>query len=406
MKLKKSSLDNIVLIAGLIFFLWFLTLPKPGPEWVYSDTLKYGATTLKGRIPFSDFAQTIVGFRALYNKTDPYTMLGPAFKGLGIEWDVRHGSTHPPTAFLFAAPIAFLPWPVASAIWAWLMLSLIVFSYRFYGLSWKMSFGLMPPTMLWPPASASLGQLTIIWMLGLAMAYYFRKREQFWSGVGVGLAAATKYLPGLLMIVFLLKRRWVALAGFISFGILSVSLVLVMNVTAIPRYLEENKVTSWATMQRPDNLSPLLNAYRYAGWFGVALLVFFFSLIAFVNRRYLYDWKTFPSTRVWMLLTYFSVACLPILWIYSLMPLLPALIFLIFQRRIATTILCLSCILIPSIFLHGDERSVIIISSVNLLAGLAFAIDVLPVKIFQKQWRASLTAFAETSPDSGAHDAV
>lgn len=400
--LKKTSLDNIVLIAGAVFFLWFLLLPKPDAEWGYPDTVKYGAATLKGEIPFSDFAAMVVGFRALYNRTDPYPVLGVAFKDLGIDWPVMHGSNHPPTSYLLAAPVAFMPWSAASAVWAWLMLCLIVLSYRFYGLSWKMSLGLMPLTMLWPPASASLGQVTVVWMFGLAMAYYFRRHRPFWSGASIGLAALSKYIPGLMIVIFLVKRKWMALLGFLSVWVFSLALVSILNSAAIPRYFEENRTTTFAIMQRTDNLSPLLTGYRYGGWAGVALIILFFALIVFFNRRYFYEWKNFPSTRIWMLLAYLSVACLPIFWIYSLMPLLPVLVFLIFQRKIVTTIISLVCILIPSIYIYGDEQSLVFVSSVVLLAGLAFVLDVLPFKIFQKQWRLPLPVVAEANMDASA----
>jgi hypothetical protein len=400
MRLKKSSLDNIVLVSGALFFLWFMLLPRPGPEWVYSDTIKYGATTLKGEMPFSDFAAMVVGFRALYHKTDPYPRLGEAFKDLGIDWPVGHGSNHPPTSYLLAAPVALMPWPAASAVWAWMMLCLIVFSFRFYGLSWKMSLGLMPLTMLWPPASASLGQVTIVWMFGIAMAYHFRKHRQFWSGASLGLASLSKYMPGLLVIIYLGKRRWKAVSGFLSVWIFSLSLVTLLNPAAVPRYFEENKTTSLAIIQRPDNSAPLAVSYHYAGLAGAALLILFFALIVFVNRRYFLEWPSFPSTRIWMLLSYFAVACLPIFWVYSLMPLLPVLVYLIFQRKIATTILCAPCILIPSLYIHGGEQAVALISSVCVFAGLAFILDALPYKPFQKRWRLGLNVIDEMNPDA------
>jgi hypothetical protein len=400
MRLKKSSLDNIVLVAGAIFFLWFLTLPKPGPEWVYLDTIKYGATTLKGEMPFSDFAAMVVGFRALYHKTDPYPRLSEAFKELGIDWPVGHGSNHPPTSYLLAAPVALMPWPQASAVWAWMMLGLIVFSFRFYGLSWRMSLGLMPLTMLWPPASASLGQVTIVWMFGIAMAYHFRRHRRFWSGASLGLASLSKYMPGLLVIIYLVKRKWRAVLGFLSVWIFSLSLVTLLNSAAIPRYFEENRTTTFALMQRTDNSAPLIVSYRYAGLAGVVLLLLFFALVVYVNRRYFYEWKRYPSTRIWMLLSYLAIACLPIFWIYSLMPLIPVLFYLIFQRKIATTVLCLLCLLIPSIYIRGGEQSVIFMASVSLFTGLAFILDVLPFKVFQRRWHSRLRAIDEMNPDS------
>ncbi|MDT5060814.1 MAG: hypothetical protein QOH63_1273 [Acidobacteriota bacterium] len=393
MKLKSGSLDNIILIVGAIVLLWILLLPKPGnTTWSYPDTLKHASTTLKGEMPFSDFAAEVVGFRALYNKTDPYPILGPVFKDLGIDWDVVDPPSHPPTSFLFAAPVAFLPWPVASAVWAWQMLCLIFLSYRFYGLSWKKSLGLTPLTLLWPPTSISLGQVTIVWMFGLAMAYYFRKTQPFWSGVAIGIASATKYWAGLIMIVFLMKRKQAVVWGCAALWILLLSIASALNSAAIPRYFEAAREASLRVIARTDNQSPLVVSYRHGGWVGVALIVLFFSLVVFVNRRFFYDWEAFPSTRVWMLLSYFSVALLPTSYIYALMPLLPVIIFLLCERKMAATVPALCALLIPCIYVQGGDQSALPMASVSIFIGLAFILDVLPFKIFQRQWQLGTTA--------------
>lgn len=385
MRSKIKSLDNVVLIVGAVIFFWLLLLPKPDSPWGYPDTVKYASATLKGQTPFSDFAAMVVGFRALYNNTDAYPELGSAFRDLGIEWDVRHGSNHPPTSYLLASPVAFFSWPVASAVWAWLMLCLIVLSFRFYGLSWRISLGLMPLTMLWPPASASLGQVTIVWMFGLATAWRFRGKA-FWSGASIGLASLSKYLPGLVLVIFLVKKKWRPALGFLSIWILSLGIVVLLNPLAINRYIQENKNTSVKIMARTDNAAPLIVSYRYAGWFGVALLILFFALIVFVNRRHFYDRQGPASLRAWLLLSYLAVACLPIFWLYSLMPLLPVIIFLLCDRKILAMIIAFLCLLIPSIYIHGGEQSVLPIASVSVIPGLAFILDVLPVRLLQKRW--------------------
>lgn len=386
MKLRKSSFENLILIAGAGFFVWLLLLPKPSPAWVYSDTVKYGSATLKGQTPFSDFAAMVVGFRALSDRTDPYPNLGEAFKGLGIDWPVNHGSNHPPTSYLLAAPVAFLPWPFASAAWAWAMVCLMVLSYRLYGLSWKIALGLTPFTLLWPPASASLGQVTIVWMFGVALAYYFRKGRPFWSGAGVALASLSKYMPAVMMVIFLAGRKWKAVFGFLAVWIGSLALVTVMNPAAVPRYVEENQTTTFAIIERPDNSAPLVVGYRYGGWAAVALILLFFALIVFIYRRDFYEWEASPSTRVWMLTAYLSVAWLPIFWVYSLTPLLPVLVYLIFQRKIVTTFLCLLGLILPSVYISGGEATVLALAGVSLLTGLAFICEALPFKMFQRRW--------------------
>jgi hypothetical protein len=387
-KLTKASLDNLILIGGAILFLWILLLPRPGNmPWTYFDTVKYASSTLKGRTPYSDFAGEVVSFRALYNKTEPYPVLGPALKDLGIDWNVVHPNTHPPTAALFAAPVAFLPWPWASALWAWMMLGLMVLSFRFYGLSWKAALGSMPLTLLWPPTPFAIGQVTVLWLFFLAMAYYFRKRQLCLSGVSIGLASATKLWAGIVMVIFLMRRKWTAALGFLVIWIVMLAAVAILNSAAIPRYLVVSRQVSSGVIQRIDNQAPIVASYRYGGRVGVILIVLLFSLIVLLNRHYLYAWKTFPSTRAWMICSYFAVALLPTSHIYALIPLLPVIIFLLGERNIVTTVLALYAILIPAIYVQGGEQSVVPISSVSIAIGLGFILDVLPFKLFQKKWR-------------------
>lgn len=388
MKLNNGSLDNLILIGGAILFLWILLLPKPGSmAWTYFDTVKYASSTLKGRTPYSDFAAEVVSFRALYNKTEPYPVLGPALKDLGIDWNVVHPHSHPPTSALFAAPVAFLPWPWASAIWAWMMLGLIVLSFRFYGLPWKKALGLMPLTLLWPPTPFALGQVTILWLFFLAMAYYFRKSQFCLSGVSIGLASATKFWAGIVMMIFLVKRKWNAVLGFLFIWIVMLAAVAILNSAAIPRYFVVSRQVSAGIIHRTDNQSPIVASYRYGGWIGVVLIVLLFCLIVFVNRHHFYTWKTFPSTRAWMISAYFSVALLPTSYIYALIPLLPVIIFLLWERNVATTVLALYAILVPSIYVQGGDQSVVPISSISIAIGLGLILDVLPFKVFQKKWR-------------------
>jgi len=88
-----------------------------------------------------------------------------------------------------------------------------------------------------------------------------------------------------------------------------------------------------------------------------------------------------------MISSYFSVALLPTSYIYALIALLPVIGFLLWERKIATTILALGAILVPSIYVQGGDESVLPIASVTVLIGLAFILDVLPFKLFQKKWR-------------------
>ena len=60
-----------------------------------------------------------------------------------------------------------------SPIGAWLMWLLLVLTFRCYELSWK----------------EALGQVTIIWLFGVSVAYRFQNKQQFLSGVSTGFAS-------------------------------------------------------------------------------------------------------------------------------------------------------------------------------------------------------------------------
>ena len=86
-----------------------------------------------------------------------------------------------------------------------------------------------------------------------------------------------------------------------------------------------------------------------------------------------------------MLSSYFSVALLPTSYIYALVPLLPVIVFLIWQKKIVSGILATGAILAPCFYVEGGEESVLPLVSVTVFVGLAFIVDTLPLKIFQKE---------------------
>ena len=399
--------EYIILTIGIVILFSLLMLPESRDPWeadiqsqeclllsplsalscklyvgirVNYDVIQGASLTLKGKAEESDIAQDIVGYRALVDEQDPYPILGPEYRKLGLEGKLGITSTHPPMAFLFAAPIAFLPWSWASALWAWFMLALIVFTLRYYGLSWKVALGLTPIVLLWPPVATSLGQLTIIWLFALVAGYHYENRQNFWSGILIGLAAITKFFPGILAISFLLKRKWLALLGFLAVFFASLIALLILHPGSILRYIEVNQINSKDVILHPNNLSLLANSHRFGGWVAVGMVFLFFLSIIWANRKYLYSPLLYSSPRLWILLSYFSVALLPIAWPYSLTPLLPVVIMLISRKKLSTVTVGFCAIVITCIF--PSFGTAIPFAAVILLIGLGLLIDGLPFKIF------------------------
>ena len=263
--------DNLILMVGCVIFLLILLLPEPDVPSVYVTVLEGASSTLKGYITSSDINQDLIGAQGLILHQDPYSVLGLVNPILGYqEFSVGHASTHPPTAFLFVLPIALLPQKWALAVWAWCMLILLVLTLRCYGVSWKAALGLMPVSLLWTPIQISLGQITIIWLFGVAVAYRFQTKRQFLSGASIGLASLTKFLPGLMLSAYLIKKQWRTLVGFICLWLVTLAVFSWLFPGAINRYLGVNQTTSLETIQRADNSALLFSSYRIGGWLGAA----------------------------------------------------------------------------------------------------------------------------------------
>lgn len=348
----------------------------------YLLTLESTSLILKGQSSISDLVQDVAGFRRLVRQQNAYPSVEVAAAELGLYWPIEHASTHPPTAFLLVAPVAFLPWGAAAAAWAWLMLALCALTFRSYGASWKTAIGLTPLALLWQPIALSLGQFTIIWLFAFALAFRIRAGKPFGSGVLIGTAALTKYFPGLMVVSFLLQKQWRALLGFAATWLLAMVTLLLLNPDVIAQYIAVNQSTSPAMIARTDNASLLVNSYRWGGWIGLGLVLALFVLVIWVHRDSFRGTALDESPRHWLLLTYFSVALLPISWMYSLTPLLPLIIWLILRKKLVTMTIGLCCLVIPCVILPYGDFTVFPLALVTLLVGVGLLADGLNLRVF------------------------
>lgn len=380
---RRSGLaDNLVLIAGCLVFGLLLLLPEPGPPAVYVTVLEGAASTLKGYFAATDINQDIIGARGLLLNQDPYPTYSPADPVLGYEeFAVGHASTHPPTTFLFALPIARLPQRWATAIWAWSMLALLVLTFRCYGASWKMALGLTPIALLWTPLQISLGQITILWLFGVAAAYRWQATRPVLSGASIALASLTKFLPGLMLAAFLVKKQWKAVAGFAGLWLIALGVLLVLFPGAIGRYLEVNQTTSLETANRLDNAALVFGSYRFGGWLGAGLAGLFLLAIVVANRDCWLRPQPATTPRLWRMLTYLSVALLPIAWVYSIVPLLPIVGYQVLQKKLIVKLAGLCCLVLPCLAPPWGDLAVLPLLVVTISVGAGLIFDVLPCRV-------------------------
>lgn len=297
----------------------------------------------------SDFAQDYVGARALLNETDElYPVLGPAFAEMGLQWDVPHRSTHPPTTFLIVLPFALLDYRSALILWMAVMFGCIVLTARVLGLSWTTSGLAGIVCLLWPPAIWSLYQVTPIWMLGLALAYRYRHHPRM-SGALVSLASLPKLFAAPALLYHFLRRQWRALVGFGTVWGGALALLLLLRGDAINAYVSANVSNSLEQTLRPDNGALLVVTWRLGGWLGVGAAA---ALILSVL------WSSLHSEGLssWASVVWLGIALLPIAWVYSLLPLLPWLVLAFPGRSLSTRILAATALLVPYVAAAPTQR--------------------------------------------------
>jgi glycosyl transferase family 87 len=314
---------------------------KPG----YGGGIRTAAAQLRATGPPLDLVQDYVGARDLAHGREAYPVLTRAFASVGLTWPAEHRSTHPPTAFLLVLPVAWLPWKAAATVWMVLMLGALAGAYWALGVPPGPSVALAPLTVVWPPGGWSMGQLTPLWLLGLALAWRMRERPAH-AGAAIALASLTKLLPALSLLPFLLLRRWSVLRGFGVVWSIAVATLLVLDRGAIERYVTIVRTVSRDQAARGENAALLWAAAHNYGAVGVAVAIAL--AVAVVVRSLRRVWRLGEIDRLsWDGLGWASVALLPIAWIYSLLPVLPSLARLVRRGGLVAATLALVTFSIP-----------------------------------------------------------
>jgi hypothetical protein len=298
-----------------------LTLPAPAnPDHPgVMGGLRTAASQLRGEGPRTDLVQDYGGARRLAGTGDLYPPLGEFYREVGIDFHPPHRSTHPPTAFVLVLPVAGFSWQAASAVWGALMLAAIGAAWWALGVPVALAAALAPLTLLWPPAAWSLGQLTPLWLLGLTLAWKWQRRAGL-AGAAVALASLTKLLPALSLIPLAVERRWRALLGFGAVWAAALAALLALRPGALERYLDVIRSTGRGQAGRHENAALL---WAFAHNFGAGGVVAGIMLVAAVLVTAL----AIGGEWAWWAWCWAGVALLPIAWIYSLLPLLPVMVF-------------------------------------------------------------------------------
>ena len=186
----------------------------------------------------TDFAQDYASAKAWNANVDPYgdtPTLVVRYVGKKIAtWPYPYTNPHPPVQILTAEPFQLLPFRIANAIWTLLMAgafsAAIWILFRQLGVSRLGSFTLAIGSLALPTVRFSLknGEPNALALLLIVMAWSNLKRgRQGKAGAALGLAAALRVFP-ILLIVPLLRKRMTRAASYMLVTAASVSVASVL----------------------------------------------------------------------------------------------------------------------------------------------------------------------------------
>jgi hypothetical protein len=160
-----------------------------------------------------------------------------------------HHNAHPPTSVLLALPVAWLDYP--DAMLAWNLLSLAALAASLWLMNRRLGLASSPWALL--PLGAFLlvcgpfqqqmyqGQLNLVLLLLLTATWAAdRAGRPLLAGALLGAATAVKLFPGFLLLYFLLRRDWRAVAATVfSFALLTGLTAAVLGPAAYRDYVAD-----------------------------------------------------------------------------------------------------------------------------------------------------------------------
>lgn len=395
---RSLHLDHrwLFVAAGAVFLILLLAPAPRDFEYpgVTGGFREVGAT-IRGEGVRSDFASDYVGARGLLRHEDAYPVLGPAFRKIGIEWNVTTPSAHPPSALVYVLPFALIRWPLAAALWAVAMLAALAAAFWAVGVRGVVACALAPLALLWPPAAWSMLQLTPLWLLGLALAWRFRSRPVS-AGAAIACAALTKFTPTISLVPLLAQRKFKAVAGFAAVWAGAAIVLLLTDVSSVSRYLDVSGDVTHYLASRDYNGAPMIIGHRALGIVGTIAVVALVALVLGQSLARLRGGRDADELS-WAAWAWAGVALLPAVWVYSLLPLLPILIWLIRRPQLGPRLLAIVAFAIPLGVAPFSRASAPLYAFAIEACGFALALTFISERARERATTASLAATRVTT---------
>jgi Glycosyltransferase family 87 len=227
--------------------------------------------------------------RALRNGRDPYATSADLIDAVdGPAWPIEIANPHPPTLLPIVLPFSLLPYRASLAAWSMAMVFAYVLTLHLVGLRLSLAVPFGIAVALTFPGAYGIGNPVPLIGLGIACAYRFRDTPAL-AGAGLALATAPKSSTLVLLLPFVLTRRWrAALWGIVVTAVLAY-IPLLFYASTWSRYRDAGWHAINVSVERADNASILNLADRIGILRGSAVVMLgLLALVVAIAIRDLY----------------------------------------------------------------------------------------------------------------------
>lgn len=200
---------------------------------------------------YPDFTVFYYGSRHILNHENPYIQDSNYFAAL----------PYPPFTLILFTPFSLLPYEISAKIWVLIsvlaVLYIIYLLNKIYNVSFFSPFNLLLSSLIFLSFplkfTLGMGQVNILILLLVTLAFYFMQKNKFYySGLFFALPFAIKFFPPLILLYFILQKKWKILLAFTSAIIIIIAITVIIVPLPTMLYYSQKLLPSFFSSWKGD----------------------------------------------------------------------------------------------------------------------------------------------------------
>ncbi len=121
----------------------------------------------------------------------------------------------------------------------------------------------------------------MIWLICVILAFHYRTNP-FLAGILIAIASFTKLMPIVMLIPFLLRKKYLVMFGFLLAWVIALILLFLIDPNIWHSYLGANRMNFLDQILRPDSASFFIFPMKQLGMPGIIFTLILLLAVGFL----------------------------------------------------------------------------------------------------------------------------